>query len=92
MVSRNKRAQWPWVAHLEKSVHATHKTALMMDLTALSIRLNMELISNKKIFFMFSQYKLCDPRGVPMLWPQGHNLNEIGRGLLDDATYQIPRL
>ena len=24
-------------------------------------------------------------------WPQGHNLNKIGRGPLDDATYQISR-
>ena len=22
-------------------------------------------------------------------WPQGHNLNKFGRGLLSDATYQI---
>ena len=26
------------------------------------------------------------------LWPQGHNLNKFGRGLLGDATKQIPRL
>ena len=22
------------------------------------------------------------------VWPHGHNLNKLGRGLLDDATYQ----
>ena len=25
-------------------------------------------------------------------WPQGHNLNKLGRGLLGDAKYQISRL
>ena len=34
----------------------------------------------------------CDPRGRPILWPQGHYLNKLGRGSLDDATYQISRL
>ena len=24
-------------------------------------------------------------------WPQGHNLNKLGRGALDDATHQISR-
>ena len=25
----------------------------------------------------------------PNFWPQGHNLNKHGKGLLDDDTYQI---
>ena len=25
-------------------------------------------------------------------WPQGQNLNKLGRGPLDDAMYQISRL
>ena len=25
-------------------------------------------------------------------WPQGHNLNELGRGPQGDATYQISKL
>ena len=25
-------------------------------------------------------------------WPQGHNLNKLGRGLLGHATYQISKL
>ena len=24
-------------------------------------------------------------------WPEGHKLNKLGRGLLDDDTYQISR-
>ena len=32
------------------------------------------------------------PRGGPFFWPQVYNLNKLGRGPLDDATYQIPRL
>ena len=30
--------------------------------------------------------------GVGNFWPQGHNLNKLGRGLLGDAPYQISRL
>ena len=30
--------------------------------------------------------------GWGQFWPQGHNLNKLGRGLLGDATYQISRL
>ena len=26
------------------------------------------------------------------IWPQGHNLNKLGRGLLGDATYQVSML
>ena len=26
------------------------------------------------------------------IWPQGHILNKLGRGLLGDATYQITRV
>ena len=38
-----------------------------------------------------SHISLCDPREAHF-WPQGHNLNKLGRDLLDDATYQISRL
>ena len=34
-------------------------------------------------FFMFP-YKSIN---VKHFWPQGHNLNKIGRDALDDATY-----
>ena len=46
--------------------------------------------SDKKIFSCFpyiSLCKRCDPRVGP-----GHDLNKLGRGLLDDATYQISML
>ena len=29
--------------------------------------------------------------GVRAFWPQGYNLNKLGRGSLDDASYQISR-
>ena len=35
--------------------------------------------------------KTCGPWSGPFL-AQGHNLNKLGRGPLDDATYQISRL
>ena len=45
-------------------------------------------------FFMFSHISLCktrNPRAGPF-WPQGDNLNKLGRSLLGDATYQILKL
>ena len=32
------------------------------------------------------------PLGWDHFWLQGHNLNKLGRGSLDDATYQISML
>ena len=42
-------------------------------------------------FPYISLCKICDPR-AGHFGPQGHNLNILGRGLLDDSTYQISRL
>ena len=38
--------------------------------------------------------RLCGmwPPGLVHFWPQGHNLNKLGRGPLADATYQITGL
>ena len=45
-------------------------------------------------FFMFSLYKPKNvtPGGRAHFWLQGYNLNRLGRGPLDDATYQISRI
>ena len=46
----------------------------------------------KEDFFMSSLYayvKHVTP-GRTHFWPKGHNLNKLGRGLPDDATYQMP--
>ena len=46
-------------------------------------------------FFMFSQYRPNVSNvttGWPIFWPQGHNLNKLGRGSLGDATHQISKL
>ena len=60
----NNRAKGPWVANLRMSVHKVREkqhpvrqTALMIDLTAHSIRLNMKLRSYKMIFSCLSHYK-----------------------------------
>ena len=47
------------------------------------------VISDKKMFFMFSLYKPIKnvTPGAGHFWPEGHNLNKLGRGLLGDATY-----
>ena len=34
----------------------------------------------------------CDPLDGAILGPMGHNLNKLGSGRLDDASYQILRL
>ena len=43
-------------------------------------------------FFHVAPYislcKIFDPR-AGLFWPQGYNLNKLGRGPLGDATYQI---
>ena len=39
---------------------------------------------------MLVYVKLVAP-GRGHFWPKGHNLNNLGRGLLDKATYQISK-
>ena len=50
--------------------------------------------SDKKIFSCFSLYKYAKYTSLERgnFWPQGHNVNKLGRGPLLDATYQISRL
>ena len=31
----------------------------------------------------------CDSRGGAIFWPHGYHLDKLGRGHLDDASYQI---
>ena len=42
--------------------------------------------------FLIQAYAKHVTPGAGQFWPQGYNLNKLGRGLLGDATYQIPRL
>ena len=46
-------------------------------------------------FFHVAPYvnlcKTCAPE-AGHFWPQGYNLNKLGRGPLGDATYQISKL
>ena len=52
------------------------------------------MFSDKKISSHFPYIilcKTCDP-GQAHFWPQVHNLSELDRGQLDDATNQISRL
>ena len=56
--------------------------------------------SDKKIFSMCVPYiclcKTCDPGGGGggggPFWPQGYNLNKLGKGSLGDISYQISKL
>ena len=43
------------------------------------------------VFFVYANVKHVIP-GLAHFWPQGHNLNKLGKGPLGDATYQISRL
>ena len=48
------------------------------------------MVSDKKIFQCFISLCItCDPQARDNFWPQGDNLNKLGRGPLGDATYQI---
>ena len=35
--------------------------------------------------------KTGDPLGGAIFWPQGYNVNNLGRGPLNEATYQISK-
>ena len=51
------------------------------------------MVSDNKIFSCFPYIglcKTCDP-WEGHFWPQGNNLNKLGRGSLDDTSYQISR-
>ena len=53
------------------------------------------MVSDKKICSYFLYISLCktfNPVGQSQFGRQGHNLNKHGKGLLDDASYQILRL
>ena len=41
------------------------------------------------VFLNIRVCKTCRPRGGAFLWPQGYNLNNLGRGPLGEAMYQI---
>ena len=45
---------------------------------------------------MLSLYSIAHVKhvttGVGPFWPHGHNLNKLGRCILDNATYQVVRL
>ena len=41
---------------------------------------------------LFKPMKNMQSPGQAHFWPKGHNLIMLGRGLLDNATYQISRL
>ena len=43
-------------------------------------------------FSLFKAFVKLWPPGRGQFWPQGHNLNNFGRGPLDDAIYQIWKL
>ena len=46
-------------------------------------------------FFMFLPSKAYEKHVTPEashFWPQGYNLNKLGRGSLDDTIYQKSRL
>ena len=53
-----------------------------------------DLIKLKKFSVFFPLYESMLnkwPPGRGHFWPQGYNLNILGRSSLDDATYQISK-
>ena len=52
------------------------------------------MVSDKRMFSCFpyiSLRKICDPRGSSFYCPRGHTLNNLGRGPLGNAIFQIFR-
>ena len=47
---------------------------------------------NFKVFLLCSYVSNLWPPGRGQFWPQGHHMNNLGRGPLGDATYQISKL
>ena len=45
-----------------------------------------------KFSFFVPMFRTCDPPGPGQFGPQGHHMNNLGRGPLGDATYQISKL
>ena len=46
-------------------------------------------------FWKWASLFLCSnlwPPGRGQFWPQGHHMNKLGRGPLEDATYQMSKL
>ena len=44
------------------------------------------------MFLPINTYVNSVTLGQGHFWPEGHNLDKLGRGLQGDATYQISRL
>ena len=47
---------------------------------------------NFKVFLLCSYVSNLWPPGRGPIWPQGHHMNNLIRGLLGDATYEISKL
>ena len=47
---------------------------------------------NFKVFLLCSYVSNMWPPGQGPIWPQGHHMNNLGRGPLGDATYEISKL
>ena len=47
---------------------------------------------NFKVFLLCSYVSNLWPLGLGPIWPPGHHMNNLGRGPLGDATYEISKL
>ena len=47
---------------------------------------------NFKVFLLCSYVSNLWPPGRGPIWPQGHDMNNLGKGPLGDATYKISKL
>ena len=59
------------------------------------IKVLLLLVSEKKnfkVFLLCSYVSNLWPLGQGKIWPRGHHMNNLGRGPLGDATYEISKL
>ena len=79
-------AQWP---QFKQSWQRSTRWNCISNIKDLGI-----MVSVKKIFKCFPNVSLCKtcwPLGGAIFCPQGYNLNNLARCLLDEATYQISK-
>ena len=87
----------PGLAHFWPQGHNLNKVGkgLLDDASYQIFRLSRPCGFRQEDFFMFPNISLCktrDPPGQAHFGPQGYNVNNFGKGPLDDLTYQISRL
>ena len=77
-------------ASYEKTWYRSSKRCYILNIKALGLPVSEK--KNFEIFFLCSYVPTCDLQGRPSFDPQGHHMYKLGRGPLEDTTYQTSKL